>query len=172
MANPIEMGNTKEAIAGKAARDRRVPRPVRQGLRQRRDYHRQDRQGHRRAFRQCALRPVQEGRQESDDAGAGPRYVRVHRQGEVRPKRRRSFRNKCGASVCVCQAPQADRLRQPIRVRTDKPACSSCGVTCGLGGGTRLRQLGRVYVDSTMVYLQRSKKGHSNDYRQHAPNPT
>ena len=33
-------------------------------------------------------------------------------------------------------------------------------------------QLGHVYVESTMAYLHRSKKGHSNDYRQHAPSYT
>ena len=30
-------------------------------------------------------------------------------------------------------------------------------------------QLGHVYVQSTMVYVHRSKHAHTNDYRQHAP---
>ena len=30
-------------------------------------------------------------------------------------------------------------------------------------------QLGHVYVQSTMVYVHRSKHAHGNDYRQHAP---
>ena len=46
------------------------------------------------------------------------------------PKRRRSFRNKCGASVCVCQAPQADRLRrEPNPVTVTDTHAWTCRMT-------------------------------------------